>query len=79
MEMGKFEPKPYLEEVKAEIDISYPSDILDIIVTRKAVAKASISSSGVCTEPGSATPKPALQPAYLPSIEAEVGISTFGK
>ena len=35
MEMGNFEVGPYLEEMKAEIEISYPKDILAMIAKRK--------------------------------------------
>ena len=47
VEFGKFEPEPYVEAMKAEVDISYPSDILDLIKARKAIARTQESFFGV--------------------------------
>lgn len=66
VEMRKFQPGPYLEDMKVEIDISYPSDLLAIIAERKVATRANVSSSGVNIEPGNATLKPALRPTLLP-------------
>ena len=45
VEFGKFETKPYIEAMKSEIEISYPTKITDIIKARKAAARAQSSSS----------------------------------
>ena len=39
MELGKFETNPHIEEMKAEIEISYPNEIMNIIKARKASAR----------------------------------------
>ena len=58
--MGKYEVGPYLEEMKYEIGISYPQDILAIIYERKKTTVAGSSSSGAQSD---ATPDLALPPA----------------
>ena len=58
--MGKYEVGPYLEEMKDEIEISCPQDILAIIYERKKTAAARSSSSSAQSD---ATPDPALPPA----------------
>ena len=35
VEFGKFETEPYVKAMKAEVEISYPNDIVDIIRTKK--------------------------------------------
>ena len=47
VEFGKFDTKPYIEGMKAEVEISYPNQIVDIIKARKASARAQASSSNV--------------------------------
>lgn len=79
VEMGKFQLGPYLEEMKVEIENSYPIDILAMIVDRKATAKASMSSSSANIELGSPTLEPTMRPAYLPSSKTEVGSSALAK
>ena len=60
MQVGQYEVGPYLEEIKDEIEISYPQDILTIIAERKKNAAAGSSSTGIQNE---ATPDPALPTA----------------
>ena len=71
--MGKYEFGPYLEEMKDEIEISYPQDILAIISERKKAAAARSNSSDVQSEAGNATPDPALPPvqSLLGSVTPE--------
>ena len=45
VEFGKFETKPYIEAMKSEIEICYPTEITDLIKARRAIAKAQSSSS----------------------------------
>ena len=45
VEFGKFETKPYIEAMKPEIEISYPTEITYIIKARRAAARAQSSSS----------------------------------
>ena len=47
VELGKFKAEPYIEAMKAEVEISYPNKIVDIIKARKAFARAQVSSSNV--------------------------------
>ena len=63
MKLGKFEMEPYIEAMKAEVEISYPNKIVDIIKVRKASTMAQASSSNVQAEPRSITPDPALRPS----------------
>ena len=60
IEVGKYEVGPYLKEMKNEIEISYPQDILLIIAEKKNVAIIGISFFGIQT--GDSTPDPARQP-----------------
>ena len=60
VEFSKFETEPYVEATNVEVDISYPSDIVDIIKAKKAYARTQVGSSGVQAEPNSITPDPAL-------------------
>ena len=60
VKMGKFEPDPHLKEMKAEINMSYPRDVLAMIGKRKVVVRARASSSGVHAEPRSAMLEPTL-------------------
>ena len=82
VEMGKFEVKPYLDEIKDEISISYPEDILAIIAERKATARtAAIAGSSLVVapaEPRRVTSKPSLKPTSLPSNQVETS-SEIGK
>ena len=39
--------EPYVEAMKAEAEISYPNDIMDIIKARKALARTQVGSSSV--------------------------------
>ena len=41
VEFDKFEIKPYIEAMKAEIEISYPNDIMHIIKAQKFFCKGS--------------------------------------
>ena len=61
VQVGQYEVGPYLEEIKDEIDISYPQDILTIIVERKKNAIARSSSANIQSD---ATPNPALPPTH---------------
>ena len=70
MEFGKFETKPYIEAMKSEIKISYPTEITDIIKARRAAAKAQSSSSSGQAKRESITLEPALRPSGVPSTEA---------
>ena len=79
MEFGKFETEPYVEAMKAEVDISYPSDIVDIIKARKASARTQAGSSSVQAEPNNITPDPTQRPASLPSSRVASDSSAFGK
>ena len=65
MEFGKFETEPFIEAMKAEIGISYPKEIIDIIKARKVAARIQTGSSSVQAEPKSVTPDPTLRPNSL--------------
>ena len=69
VQMGQYKVRPYLEEIKDEIEISYPQDILSIIAERKKNAIAGSSSANIQSE---ATPDPALPSAHnlLSTIES---------
>ena len=69
VELSKFEMEPYIKAMKVEIEISYPSDIVNIIKARKAFARTQASSSNVQAEPKSVTPDPALPPSSMPATE----------
>ena len=62
MEFGKFETKPYIEAMRSEIKISYPTEITDMIRARRAAARAQSGSSSCPAEQHSITPEPALRP-----------------
>ena len=79
MEEGNYEVGPYLEEVKDEIEVSYPKDILAIIAKRKAAAIAGSSSFGVQTECGNVTPNLALPSTQIPLSNPESNNSAIGK
>ena len=79
VEMRKFKLGPYLEEMKAEIEISYPKDILAMIAEKKATAIARASSSSVHAELGNATPDHAIQSAQIPSNKTKTNSSALGK
>ena len=70
VEFGKFETKPYIEAMKSEIEISYPTEIIDIIKARRATARAQSSSSSNQAEHQSITLKPALRPSTTTPTEA---------
>ena len=82
VEMGKFEVKPYLEEIKDEIAISYQGDILVIITERKTAARTTaifgLNPMNDPAEPGSVTPEPALHLAPFMPDQAETS-SVIGK
>ena len=71
--MGKYKVGPYLKEMKDEIEILYPQDILAIIAEKKNAAAAGSNSSGVYSEAGNATPNPTLSPiqSLLGSVTPE--------
>ena len=75
VKFSKFE----LEAMKAKVDISYPSDIVDIIKVKKAFARTQAGSSSVQTESNSITPDPTLRPASLPFSGAVFDSSALGK
>ena len=77
VEFGKFETKPYIEAMKSEIEISYPTEITDIIKARRAVARIQSSSSSVQVECKSITPEPTLKPSIMPSTEAALKLSAL--
>ena len=79
VEFGKFETEPYIEAMKAEVEISYPNDIVDIIKVRKASARAQAGSSSVQAEPKSITPDPVLRPGSMPSSGTDSDSSAIGK
>ena len=66
MQKGQYKVGPYLDEIKDEIEISYPQDILAIIVERKKSATAKSSYANTYNE---ATPEPALPSANLLSTK----------
>ena len=61
MQVGQYKVGPYLKEIKDEIEISYPQDMLTIIVERKKNATAGSSSTNIQSE---ATTDPALPSAH---------------
>ena len=61
MQVGKYEVGPCLKEIKNEIEISYPQDILTIIAERKKSTTAGSSSGNIQNE---ATPDPAQPSAH---------------
>ena len=70
VEFGKFETKPYIEVMRSEIEISYPTDITNIIKARRAAARGQSSSSSCPAEQHSITPKPVLRPNVPAPSEA---------
>ena len=70
VEFGKFETKPFIEAMKSKIEISYPTEITDIIKARRATARAQSSSSSSQVGRQSITLEPALRPSSTPPIEA---------
>ena len=69
VEFDKFETKPYIEAMKSEIEISYPTEITNIIKAIRAVARVQSSSSSGQAERKSITPKPTMRPSATPSTE----------
>ena len=64
MQVGQYEVGPYLEEIKDEIEILYPQDILTIIAKRRKTTTAGSSTSNTQHE---ATPDPVLPSTYSQS------------
>ena len=79
VEFGKFDTKPYIETMKSKIEISYPTDITDIIKARKASTRVQTSSSSVQAEPKSITPDLALKPIIVPATKAAPSNLALGK
>ena len=73
---GNFETKPYIEALKSEIEISYPTEITDIIKARRAAARAQSGSSSGRAECQSITPEPALRPNMITPPEVVVESSS---
>ena len=69
MEFDKFETKPYIKAMKSEIEISYPTEITEIIKARRAAAKIQSSSTSGQTGRQSVTPEPFLRPGSIPLSE----------
>ena len=65
--------------MKAEIEISYPKDILAMIAEKKATVRAGASSSSVYAKPSRATPDPALPSTQIPLSNTEINNSAMGK
>ena len=61
VQVRQYEFGPYLEEIKDDIEILYPQDILAIIAERKRNATIGSSSTNIQSE---ATPDPALPSAH---------------
>ena len=91
IQIGKYEVGLYLEEMKDEIKILYPQDILAIISERKKAATVGSSSFGVQSDVtpdptlppvqsllGNVTPEPTLHPASITSDQPKTS-SAFGK
>lgn len=51
--MEKFDPSPYLENIKSEIEISYSKDVITLIAEHKATMRARMQA-----EPSSAIFEP---------------------
>ena len=66
----EFETKPYIEAMKFEIEISYPTEITYIIKARRATARAQSSFSSGQAERKSITPEPTLRSIVVPPTEA---------
>ena len=79
VEFGKFETELYIKAMMAEVGISYPNNIVDIIKARKAFVRTQASSSSVQAEPQSITPDPALWPGSMPSSGTSSNNSALGK
>ena len=62
VQVGKYEVGPYLEEIKNEIEILYPQDILTIIAERKKSMIAGSSSGNTQNE---VTLNPELPSAHI--------------
>lgn len=61
VEIGKFDPFPYLWEMGSNISITYLANILAIIATRKVVEKAKATNADVFNVSKSATLRPVAQ------------------
>ena len=66
VQMGQYEVGSYLDEIKDEIEILYPQDILAIIAERKKSVTAASSSANTHNE---ATPEPGLPSTNLLSTK----------
>ena len=63
VEFGKIKTKPYIEATKSEIEISYPTEITNIIKAQRATARAQSRSSSIRAERQSITPEPTMRPS----------------
>ena len=79
VEFGKFETEPYIETMRAEVEISYPNDIVDISKAKKASVRVQASSSSVQAKPKSVTPNPAMRPDSMPASEDAPDNLALGK
>lgn len=65
VEMRKFDPTPYLQEMGFDITISNPADVLaNIVSRRKAVSRARVSSSGMNADVVFASESIYVEPEY---------------
>lgn len=69
VEMGKFDPLPYLQEMGSDISITFPIDVLAIIAARKATEKAKIDNANVFVVSESTALQPEAQILPLPIRE----------
>ena len=76
VKFGKFETEPYIEAMKSEIEISYPTKITDIIKARRATARTQLGFASGQTRRQSITPEPALRPSSVPQSEAALESSS---
>ena len=76
MEFGKFDTKPYIEAMKSKIEISYPTEINDIIKARRAAARTESGSASGQAGRQSITPEPALRPSNVPHSESALESSS---
>ena len=67
IQMDKYDVSPYLEEMKDEIEVSYPQDILSIITDRKKAATVGSGSSSAQND--------ATTDVALPSAQNLIGTS----
>lgn len=67
VEMGKFDPLPYLQQIGSDISMTYPNDVL----ARKYTARVYASSSRVHVEPGTTTLELDIRPDSPPPLQTE--------